>query len=69
MSRGPRITDEVRRAVEEAAHFRIVAPRDKEITQRFKISRASLHRIIQAARLKLLRQLSQSEVTERDDNR
>ena len=45
-----RIAPDVVKAVEEAARLRIEAPSDKELQQRFKISRASIFRIIQAAK-------------------
>lgn len=70
MSRYPEISVEVRKAVEEAALPRIIAPRDKELLVRFPgISRATLYRIIREARQRLLRQLSQSPDLEKPQNR
>lgn len=70
MSRYPEVSIEIRKAVEEAALPRIIAPRDKELLVRFPgISRATLYRIIREARQRLLRQLSQSGDLEKPHNR
>lgn len=71
MSRYPEVSEEMRKAVEEAAMPRIVAPRDKELLVRFpSISRATLYRIIREARRRIsMRQLSQSPILEKPQNR
>lgn len=72
MSRGryPEVSAEIRKAVEEAALPRIMAPRDKELMIRFPgISRATLYRIIREARQKLMRQLSHSSDSKEQQNR
>lgn len=71
MSRYPEVSEEMRKAVEEAAMPRIVAPRDKELLVRFpSISRATLYRIIREARRRIsMRQLSHSTDLEKPQNR
>lgn len=69
MSRGTPVPEDVRVAVEDAVRLRITAPRDKELLAKFKISRATLHRIMRLARAKLMRQLSHSIESKETQNR